>query len=161
MPVSDNYIATFSVVKAFLIAEIIDFIFLLSQFPIPNSQFYMSELPPLDNETIWAILNEEIDDAAVNQLVWQYLGYRCDAETGMWNSTNVAEEWCLEYPEPPDFIDSRPATVKLTRSIIPENKQLLKEKLGFQGYKIGEFGPRQTRRATMANWLMGFMENES
>jgi len=121
----------------------------------------MSELPPLDNETIWAILNEEIDDAAVNQLVWQYLGYRCDAETGMWNSTNVAEEWCLEYPEPPDFIDSRPATVKLTRSIIPENKQLLKEKLGFQGYKIGEFGPRQTRRATMANWLMGFMENES
>lgn len=121
----------------------------------------MSELPPLNNETIWAILNEEIDDAAVSQLVWQYLGYRCDAETGMWNSTNVAEEWCLEYPEPPDFIDSRPATVKLTRSIIPENKQLLKEKLGFQGYKIGEFGPRQTRRATMANWLMGFMENES
>ncbi len=134
-----------------------------SQFPIPNSQFLilsldMSELPSLDNETIWAILNEEIDDAAVNQLVWQYLGYRCDAETGLWNSTNVAEEWCLEYPEPPDFIDSRPATVKLTRSIIPENKQLLKEKLGFQGYKIGEFGPRQTRRATMANWLMGFME---
>jgi len=25
----------------------------------------MSELPPLNNETIWAILNEEIDDAAV------------------------------------------------------------------------------------------------
>ncbi|MBD0313438.1 MAG: DUF1823 family protein, partial [Microcoleus sp. T3-bin5] len=36
----------------------------------------MSELPPLNNETIWAILNEEIDDAAVNRLVWQYLGYR-------------------------------------------------------------------------------------
>ncbi len=118
----------------------------------------MSGLPSLNNETIWAILNEEIDDAAVNQLVWQYLGYRCDAKTGLWNSENVAEEWCLEYPEPPDFIDSRPATVKLTRSIIPENKQLLKEKLGFQGYKIGEFGPRQTRRATMANWLMGFIK---
>ncbi|MGB7710323.1 MAG: DUF1823 family protein [Microcoleus sp.] len=121
----------------------------------------MSELPPLNHETIWAILNEEIDDAAVNRLVWQYLGYRCDAETGLWNSANVADEWRKDYPEPPDFIDSRPATVKLTRSIIPENKQLLKEKLGFKGYKIGEFGPRQTRRATMANWLMGFLEVES
>ncbi|MEG4440818.1 DUF1823 family protein [Microcoleus sp. F6_B4] len=119
----------------------------------------MSELPPLNNETIWAILNEEIDDAAVNQLVWQYLGYRYDAETGKWNSAGVAPEWRQEYPEPPDFIDSRPATVKLTRSTPPENKQLLKEKLGFKGYKIGEFGPRQTRRATMANWLMGFMES--
>lgn len=128
---------------------------------MPNSFFCMSELPPLNNETIWAILNEEMDDAAVNRLVWQYLGYRYDAETGLWNSEKVAEEWRLEYPEPPDFIDSRPATVKLTRSIISENKQLLKEKLGFQGYKIGEFGPRQTRRATMANWLMGFMELES
>ena len=128
---------------------------------MPNSQFYMSELPPLNNETIWAILKEEMDDAAVNRLVWLYLGYRCNAETGKWNSANVGDEWRLEYPEPPDFIDSRPATVKLTRSILPENKQLLKEKLGFQGYKIGEFGPRQTRRATMANWLMGFMEVES
>ncbi|XZN91804.1 MAG: DUF1823 family protein [Microcoleus sp.] len=121
----------------------------------------MSELPPINHETIWAILNEEIDDAAVNRLVWQYLGYGWDAETGLWNSENVAPEWRTEYPQPPDFIDSRLATVKLTRSILPENKQLLKEKLGFQGYKIGEFGPRQTRRATMANWLMGFMEAES
>ncbi|MCC3434715.1 MAG: DUF1823 family protein [Microcoleus sp. PH2017_29_MFU_D_A] len=118
----------------------------------------MSELPPLNNETIWAILNEEMDDAAVNQLVWLYLGYRFDAETGKWNSADVASEWREDYPEPPDFIDSRPATVKLTRSTLPENKQLLKEKLGFKGYKIGEFGPRQTRRATMANWLMGFLE---
>ncbi|MEG4573095.1 DUF1823 family protein [Microcoleus sp. N3A4] len=121
----------------------------------------MSELPPLNNETIWAILNEEMDDAAVNRLVWQYLGYRCDAETGEWNSAGVAAEWREEYPEPPDFIDSRPATVKLTRSIPPENKQLLKEKLGFKGYKIGGFGPRQTRRATIANWLMGFMQAEN
>lgn len=118
----------------------------------------MSELPPLNHETIWAILNEAMDDAAVNRLVWLYLGYRWDGETGKWNSADVAREWREDYPEPPDFIDSRPATVKLTRSTLPENKQLLKEKLGFKGYKIGEFGPRQTRRATMANWLMGFME---
>jgi Domain of unknown function (DUF1823) len=118
----------------------------------------MPNLPPLNEETIWAILNETIDDATVNQIVWYYLGYRCDEANNKWDTTEVAEEWRQEYPEPPDFIDSRPATVKLTRSIPAENKQLLKEQLGFQGYKIGEFGPRQTRRATMANWLLSYMK---
>lgn len=118
----------------------------------------MSNLPPLNLETIWTILNEEIDDTTVNQLVWQCLGYRYNEQTNTWDPTDVAPEWRDEYPEPPDFIDSRPATVKLTRSIPPENKQLLKEKLGFKGYKIGEFGPRQTRRATAANWLLSYMK---
>lgn len=118
----------------------------------------MSNLPSLNTETIWAILNEEIDDATVNQLVWHCLGYRYDESTGQWDITKVLLEWQDEYPEPPDFIDSRPATVKLTRSIPAENKQLLKEQLGFKGYKIGEFGPRQTRRATAANWLLSYMQ---
>lgn len=118
----------------------------------------MSNLPPLKTETIWAILNEEIDDATVNQLVWQCLGYRYNSSTEQWDTQEVAPEWRDEYSEPPDFIDSRPATVKLTRSIPSENKQLLKEKLGFKGYKIGEFGPRQTRRATAANWLLSYMQ---
>ncbi|NJM70180.1 MAG: DUF1823 family protein [Scytonema sp. RU_4_4] len=117
----------------------------------------MSNLPPLTTETIWAILNEDIDDATVNQLVWSYLGYHYDSLTGQWDIQEVAPEWRDEYPEPPNFIDSRSATVKLTRSIPPENKQLLKEKLGFKGYKIGDFGPRQTRRATAANWLLSYM----
>ncbi|MBV9387993.1 MAG: DUF1823 family protein [Chroococcidiopsidaceae cyanobacterium CP_BM_ER_R8_30] len=116
----------------------------------------MSELPPLTTETIWAILNDEIDDAIANQLVWHCLGYRYNKQAS-WDLTNVAPEWRDEYSEPPDFINSRPATVKLTRSISPENKQLLKDQLGFKGYKVGEFGPRQTRRATIANWLLGFM----
>jgi len=115
------------------------------------------QLPPLTTETIWGILNETIDDTIVNQLVWHHLGYRYDATQKTWDSHNVDPDWSSEYPDPPDFIASRPATVKLTRSIPKENKQLLKEKLGFKGYKIGEFGPRQTRRATMANWLMGLM----
>ena len=118
----------------------------------------MSNLPPLKTETIWAILNEEIDDATVNQLVWHCLGYRYNSSTEQWDTQEVAPEWRDEYSEPPDFIDSRPATVKLTRSIPSENKQLLKEKLGFKGYKIGEFGPRQTRRATVANWLLSYMQ---
>ena len=116
----------------------------------------MPELPPLTTETIWAILNDEIDDAAANRLVWQYLGYRYDRQAG-WDLTDVAPEWQDEYPEPPDFVNSRPATVKLTRSISSENKQLLKDQLGFKGYKVGEFGPRQTRRATIANWLLSFI----
>ena len=121
----------------------------------------MSNLPPLKTETIWAILNEEIDDATVNQLVWHCLGYRYDSSTKQWDTQEVAPEWRDEYPEPPNFIDFRPPTVKLTRSIPPENKQLLKEKLGFKGYKIGEFGPRQTRRATAANWLLNYMQLNS
>ncbi|MEY3255678.1 MAG: hypothetical protein RLZZ29_809, partial [Cyanobacteriota bacterium] len=71
--------------------------------------------------------------------------------------TQVTPEWVADYPQPPNFIESRPATVKLTRSIPPDDKQLLKEKLGFKGYKLGEFGPRQTRRATMASWLLSYM----
>lgn len=121
----------------------------------------MSNLPPLETETIWAILNEEIDDTTVNQLVWYCLGYRYNSSTGKWDTQEVAPEWRDEYSEPPDFIDSRPATVKLTRSIPSENKQLLKEKLGFKGYKVGEFGPRQTRRATAANWLLSYMQLNS
>ncbi|NEO66274.1 MAG: DUF1823 family protein, partial [Moorea sp. SIO4G2] len=118
----------------------------------------MFELPPLNTNTIWAILNEKIDDDTVNKLLWYYLGYRYNSTTQQWDITEVNPEWQEDYPEPPNFIESRPATVKLTRSIPKENKQLLKEKLGFKGYKIGEFGPRQTRRATAANWLLNYME---
>lgn len=118
----------------------------------------MFELPPLNTNTIWSILNEEIDDDTVNKILWYYLGYRYNSTTGQWDLTEVNPEWQQDYPEPPNFIESRPATVKLTRSIPKENKQLLKKKLGFKGYKIGEFGPRQTRRATAANWLLNYME---
>ena len=118
----------------------------------------MSNLPPLNAETIWAIINEQIDDSVVNKLVWHYLGYRYDETTGQWDTSQVLPEWRDEYPEPPNFIENRPPTVKLTRSIPAKNKQLLKQQLGFKGYKIGEFGPRQTRRATAANWLLSYMQ---
>ncbi len=122
---------------------------------IDYSNLDWSELPPLNDETIWAILNETITDTQVNQLLWHYLGYRFVDQT--WDTSQVAPDWVETYPTPPDFIASRPATVKLTRSIPPEQKQLLKTQLGFKGYQIGEFGPRQTRRATAANWLLGCM----
>lgn len=127
---------------------------------IVNHQFAMFDLPALNEETIWAILEEKLDDATVNQLVWYYLGYRFDRSSQTWDTNQVVDDWAQTYPEPPDFIANRPPTVKLTRSIPKENKQLLKEKLGFKGYKLGEFGPRQTRRATMANWLLSYMTNQ-
>ena len=114
-------------------------------------------LPPLNTDTIWSILNESIDDDTVNQIVWHYLGYRYDEVKNIWNIDDVIDDWGEQYPEPPDFIANRPPTVKLTRSIPKENKQLLKQKLGFKGYKLGEFGPRQTRRATAANWLLSYL----
>jgi hypothetical protein len=132
--------------------------------PLDNSDTFpdyssleWGELPPLDTDTIWAILNESMTDLQVNQILWHYLGYRYDRSGHTWNVSEVAPEWVETYPTPPDFIASRPATVKLTRSIPAEHKQLLKEQLGFKGYKIGDFGPRQTRRATAASWLLAYM----
>jgi hypothetical protein len=123
------------------------------------------EVPSLDTDLIWAILNESITDLQVNQILWHYLGYRYVDGAAVeenrigytWNLDRVDPDWITAYPTPPDFIASRPATVKLTRSIPPEHKQLLKEQLGFKGYKIGEFGPRQTRRATAASWLLSYL----
>jgi Domain of unknown function (DUF1823) len=115
------------------------------------------DLPSLDTDTIWAILHESISDLQVNQILWHYLGYRYDRTSDTWDVSQVTPEWIETYPTPPDFIASRPATVKLTRSIPAQHKQLLKEQLGFTGYKIGEFGPRQTRRATAASWLLAYL----
>lgn len=115
---------------------------------------------PLTKDTLWKILREEVSDRTVNELVWYHLGYRYDEATQQWNLAQVPETWRSDYPEPPDFIENRPPTVKLTRSIPKANKQLLKENLGFQGYRLGEFTPRHTRRATAANWLLSRMQEQ-
>lgn len=120
----------------------------------------MMSLPPLTTDTIWAVLHDTLEDNVVNELVWGALGYRYDETTGTWDNTTVDPTWRESYPEPPNFIESRPATVKLTRSIPPEHKQLLKEELGFEGYKVNELVPRKTRRATIANWLLGHMKQQ-
>ncbi len=118
----------------------------------------MMELPPLDHTVIQAIVDDQLPDDVVNQLVWRALGYRYDAASGQWDNSQVAAEWRDRYPEPPNFLESRPATVQLTRSIPLENKQLLKEELGFAGYKVSELKPRLTRRATAANWLLSYLK---
>ena len=120
----------------------------------------MNSLPSLTVETVWDILNDKLDDDTVNCLVWHHLGYRCDPTTDQWNTDSVAPAWVEKYPTPPNFIESRPATVQLTRSIPKENKQLLKEYLGFKGYTVDQLVPRLTRRATMANWLLSVMKQQ-
>jgi Domain of unknown function (DUF1823) len=126
--------------------------------PVDYGRLTWPSLPALNTNTIRAILNQEIPDMMINQLLWQALGYRFNTATQLWDTSLVSEDWIADYPQPPDFIAGRPASVKLTRSIPAENKQLLKEKLGFKGYKIGEFGPTETRRATAANWLLGYLQ---
>ncbi|MCY7368413.1 MAG: DUF1823 family protein [Chamaesiphon sp.] len=128
-----------------------------SDLAIDYSSLEWLELPPLNEDTLWTIINESITDTQVNQILWHYLGYQYDQVAQSWDLSQVAPEWLSVYPTPPDFIASRPATVKLTRSIPPQHKQLLKEQLGFKGYKLGEFGPRQTRRATAVSWLLAYL----
>lgn len=117
-------------------------------------------LPPLTSETLWGILHENLDDETTHRLVWHYLGYRFNSQTQTWDTTAVDPSWRDPYPEPPKFIESRPATVQLTRSIPPEHKQLLKEQLGFTGYKVSELVPRKTRRATLVNWLLSYQRQQ-
>lgn len=119
----------------------------------------MTNLPPLTVETVQAILNEELPDSTVNQLVWHYLGYRFQPEQQTW-APPPDSTWAEKFPQPPDFIASRPATVQLTRSIPKDNKQLLKQVLGFKGYSVDQLVPRLTRRATMANWLLSYMQQQ-
>ncbi|MGB7416179.1 MAG: DUF1823 family protein [Thermosynechococcaceae cyanobacterium] len=118
----------------------------------------MTDLPPLTPETLWSILKGDISDEMVNRLLWDGLGYQQDLDTGAWTTAAVDPDWAEAYPVPPDFIGSRPATVKLTRSIPKENKQLLKEQLGFEGYQVAELTPTKTRRATAVNWLLSNMK---
>ncbi|MBE9111080.1 DUF1823 family protein [Nodosilinea sp. LEGE 07298] len=112
----------------------------------------------LTDDTLWAILNDELGDDTVNRLVWQGLGYR-ETPAG-WDTSVVESAWAEKYPEPPNFIESRPATVQLTRSIPPADKQLLKEELGFKGYTVDQLIPRLTRRATMVNWLLSYRKRQ-
>ncbi|MEO1590373.1 MAG: DUF1823 family protein [Cyanobacteria bacterium J06632_22] len=118
-----------------------------------------STVPELTEATVWAVLNDELSDDIVNQLVWQTLGYRPQPD-GQWQPASVDAAWLEKFPTPPNFIESRPATVQLTRAIPKPDKQLLKTYLGFKGYTVDQLIPRLTRRATMANWLLSVMRQQ-
>ncbi|MDX2272284.1 MAG: DUF1823 family protein [Cyanobacteriota bacterium] len=111
--------------------------------------------PPLTVETIAFILDGSLDDATVNALVLLSLGYRYDPLSQSWDPSAADPAW--RDGGIPDVIAHRPDSVKLTRAIPAEHKQLLKEKLYFPGYTISELTPQKTRRATAANWLLGVL----
>lgn len=112
---------------------------------------------PLSAALLHAILDDRVADDCVNRLVWCRLGYVASGD-GPWPAgPTTPRQWREAYPFAPDFIAERPATVRLTRSIAAPCKQLLKQQLGFTGYRIGELHPRRTRRATVVNWLLAWL----
>ncbi len=118
-----------------------------------------AEVPfPLSRLLLEAVLADRTSDRFVCRLVWERLGYRPDAEGASWQAGPATPAaWAEAFPMAPQLIAERPASVRLTRSIPPEHKQLLKTQLGFAGYRIGELYPRRTRRATAVSWLLAHL----
>ena len=125
---------------------------------------------PLSRSLLEAVLADRLSDRFVAELVWRRLGYLPApapsapasalqaAAAGPWSAgPTTPSAWAEAFPEAPELIASRPASVRLTRSIAAPHKQLLKQQLGFGGYRIGELYPRRTRRATVVNWLLAYL----
>jgi hypothetical protein len=128
---------------------------------------FMAVVPiPLSRELLEAVLADQLSDRFVCELVWARLGYHPPADPppgaaspgadpAPWSAGSATpSDWAAAFPTAPELIASRAASVRLTRSIAAESKQLLKQQLGFSGYRIGELYPRRTRRATAVNWLL-------
>lgn len=112
---------------------------------------------PLSRALLEAVLADRTSDRFVCELIWPRLGYAQNG-SGTWSAGPAAGAvWRQSFPIEPQFIAERPPSVALTRSIPKEHKQLLKEQLGFAGYKIGGLYPRRTRRATAVNWLLAHL----
>ena len=113
----------------------------------------------LSRTLLMAILEDCLSDQFVASLVWERLGYLSpESGEGPWLAGPATPAaWREAFPEAPPVIASRPASVRLTRSIPKESKQLLKQQLQFGGYRITELYPRRTRRATAVNWLLAWL----
>jgi hypothetical protein len=112
---------------------------------------------PLSRALLEAVLADRLSDRFVCELIWPRLGYGQDG-SGTWGAgPATGAAWRESFPIEPQFIAERPPSVALTRSIAREHKQLLKQQLGFAGYRIGELYPRRTRRATAVNWLLAHL----
>ena len=114
----------------------------------------------ISDELLWQVLDDELSDRAVCELIWQRLGYQpapgAPAEAAWIAGPLTPKEWAEAYPNGPECIAERPATVKLTRAIPKSLKQLLKQELNFGGYTIDQLVPRRTRRATAVSWLLAW-----
>jgi len=128
---------------------------------------------PLSRPLLQAVLDDRLSDRFVCELIWWRLGYRPAAAAGVagamapggapgtWLATPATPAaWADRFPGAPELVAERPANVQLTRSIPAPFKQLLKEQLGFGGYRIGELYPRRTRRAVAVNWLLAHLAGQ-
>ena len=117
---------------------------------------HVSEPWPLSRALFQQILDDRCSDQFVCELIWERLGYIA-RDDGWHAGPETPEAWSEAFPSAPELIAERPPSVQLTRSIHKEHKQLLKEQLGFVGYRIGELYPRRTRRATAVSWLLAWL----
>jgi len=129
---------------------------------------------PLSRPLLQAVLDDRLSDRFVGELIWWRLGYRPAAASGVadagagaaphqlpWVATPATPAaWAERFPHAPELVAERPANVQLTRSIAAPFKQLLKEQLGFGGYRINELYPRRTRRAVAVNWLLAHLAEQ-
>ena len=121
----------------------------------------VTDLWPLSRDLLVQILEDRCSDRFVCERIWERLGYR-EVAAGAWGAgPETPAEWSEVFSEAPQLIAERPASVRLTRSIAKPHKQLLKQQMGFSGYRIGELYPRRTRRATAVNWLLSWLAERS
>jgi len=118
----------------------------------------MKNLWPLSRELFSEILADRITDKFVCKLIWERLDYQPIANHAVTLSAGAStpDYWSRKFPQAPEVISQRSASVHLTRSIPKEYKQSLKNYLNFEGYRIDELFPRRTRRATVVNWLVAW-----
>lgn len=124
---------------------------------------------PLSRALLEAVLADRTSDRFVCALVWRRLGYAPAAADSSQASPEgepptpwlagaaTPPAWAAAFLRAPEVIAERAASVALTRSVPAARKQLLKQQLGFAGYRIGELFPRRTRRATAVNWLLAHL----
>ena len=117
---------------------------------------HVSDHWPLSRALLHQILDDRCSDQFVCERIWERLGYLPQGD-GWHTGPETPAEWADAFPIAPELIAERPASVRLTRSIPKQHKQLLKQQLGFTGYRIGELYPRRTRRATAVSWLLAWL----